>query len=170
MTPSGTGRIPVARVPSWIRAPRASSRSRSPNASRAGWTVAACGTKTPERNTGESQCARACSGVCASTLTPSTAPAPVPPSCAGAVETTSSPPLRYHASTPSASHQAPIASTVSRAATRHASSTLSPARSTGVTKPPLRPLGPCPQRPASSTTTRASGSAASTCQAVHMPV
>ena len=29
------------------------------------------------------------------------------------------------------------------------------------TKPPLRPLGPCPQRPASSSTTRASGSASS---------
>ena len=39
-----------------------------------------------------------------------------------------------------------------------------------VTKPPLRPLGPCPQRPASSTTTRAPGSAASTCQAAHIPV
>ena len=110
--------MPVARLPSWIRAPRASSRSRRPNASRAGWTVAALGTKTPERNTGESQRARAALASCASTVTPSTAPAPVPPSCAGAVETTSSPPLRYHASTPSASHQAPIASTVSRAAAR----------------------------------------------------
>ena len=38
------------------------------------------------------------------------------------------------------------------------------------TNPPLRPLGPWPQRPASSSTTRASGWASSTCQAVHSPV
>ncbi len=177
-TPSGTGRMPVARLPSQMRAPRASSRSRSPNASRAGWTVAASGTNTPARNTGESQRPRACSAVCASTDAPSTASTPVPPSCAGAVETTSSPPLRYHASTPSASHQAPIASTVARAAAAHASPAASPNsrrsagsdRSTPVTKPPLRPLGPWPQRPASSTTTLRSGSAASRCHAVHSPV
>ena len=88
-----------------------------------------------------------------------------PPSCAGAVETTSSPALRYQASTPSASHQAPIASTVARAAATQARAGPSPksARSDGrlrsrlETKPPLRPLGPCPQRAASSMTTRASG-------------
>ena len=96
---------------------------------------------------------------------PSTASAPTPPSCAGAVETTSSPPLRYQASTPSASHQAPTASTVSRAASTHASAAASPnsrrsagsERSMPVTKPPLRPLGPCPQRPLSSTTTLGAG-------------
>ena len=36
-------------------------------------------------------------------------------------------------------------------------------------KPPLRPLGPVPQRSASSTTTRASGSSSETNHAVHMP-
>ena len=39
-----------------------------------------------------------------------------------------------------------------------------------LTKPPLRPLGPSPQRSASSSTTRASGSSCLTCHAVHMPV
>ena len=38
------------------------------------------------------------------------------------------------------------------------------------TKPPLRPLGPAPQRSASTSTTRASGSSSDTNHAVHMPV
>ena len=46
-TPPGRASIPAARLPSWIRAPRASSRSRSPKASRAGCTVALRGTNTP---------------------------------------------------------------------------------------------------------------------------
>ena len=37
------------------------------------------------------------------------------------------------------------------------------------TKPPFRPLGPCPASPASSTTTSASGSSRFSCQAVHSP-
>ena len=37
-------------------------------------------------------------------------------------------------------------------------------------KPPLRPLGPMPQRSASSTTTRAFGSRSAISHAVHMPV
>jgi hypothetical protein len=176
-SPSGAGRTAVARLPSKIWAPRASSRSRSPNASRAGWTFALAGTYTPERNTGESQRARAAAASWASTVVPST-PSAAAPSCAGAVETHSSPPRRYHASTPSASHHAPIASTVSRAASVHAVAAASPYAATSVgrlmsmldTNPPLRPLGPCPQRPASSSTTRASGSASSRCHAVHMPV
>ena len=175
--PAGSLRTAVARVPSKIRAPRASSRSRSPKASRAGWTVAVWGTNTPPRNTGEAQIARAPAASSACTVLPSTASA-LTPSCAGAVEATSSPALRYQASTPSASHHAPIASTVACAASTHARAGASPrsARSVGrlrsrlETKPPLRPLGPCPQRAASRTTTRASGSAASRCHAVHMPV
>ena len=175
--PAGTDRAPVARLPSWIRAPRARSRSRRPKASRAGCTFAAAGTNTPPRNTGESHRARAAAASCPSTVVPSTASA-LTPSCAGAVDTHSSPPRRYQASTPSASHHAPIASTVARAASTHARAGASPksARSVGRlrsrldTNPPLRPLGPCAQRPASSTTTCASGAAWSTCHAVHRPV
>ena len=37
-------------------------------------------------------------------------------------------------------------------------------------KPPLRPLGPCPHRSASSRTMRASGACSRRCQAHHMPV
>ena len=163
-------------MPSKIRTPRASSRSRSPKASRAGCTVAVCGTNTPPRNTGDAQIACAPAASTARTAAPSTASA-LTPSCAGAVETTSSPALRYQASTPSASHQAPIASTVACAAATQARAGASPrsARSDGrlrsrlETKPPLRPLGPCPQRAASTMTTRASGAASSTCQAVHIP-
>ena len=117
--------MPVARLPSWIRAPRASSRSRSPKASRAGCTVALRGTNTPPRKTGEAQRARASAALWASTSAPSTASA-LTPSWAGAVDTHSSPPRRYQASTPSASHQAPTASTVSPAASTHARAAASP--------------------------------------------
>ena len=46
------------REPSKIRTPRPSRRSRSPKASRAGWTVAPARVATPPRKTGESQTAR----------------------------------------------------------------------------------------------------------------
>jgi hypothetical protein len=124
-TPPCRASMPTARLPSWIAAPRASSRSRSPNASRAGCTVALRGTNTPPRNTGESQRARAWSALWAITVVPSTASV-LTPSCVGAVETHSSPPRRYQASTPSASHQAPTASTVSAAASTHACAGASP--------------------------------------------
>ena len=89
--PAGSLRTAVARVPSKIRAPRASSRSRSPKASRAGWTVAVWGTNTPPRNTGEAQIARAPASSSACTVLPSTASA-LTPCCAGAVEARARPP------------------------------------------------------------------------------
>ncbi len=84
----------------------------------------------------------------------------------------------YQASTPSASHQAPIALALADDASHAASARSGPNRSRSdgsdvhsvSQKPPLRPLGPCPQMSASSTTTRQSGARSSSCQAVHMPV
>ena len=79
------------------------------------------------------------------------------------------------ASTPSASHHAPMAATLSDDARAAASARSRPKRSTRSgrfvhsvsQKPPLRPLGPCPQTSASSTVTLAPRS--SSCQAVHRP-
>ena len=84
---------------------------------------------------------------------------------------------RNQASTPSCSQNAPIARTLSDEARQTASARSSSSRSRSAgrfdqkvsTKPPLRPLGPCPQRSASSSTMRADGSRSSTCHAVHMP-
>ena len=96
-------------------------------------------------------------------------------SCASLVEVSTKPAWRNHASTPSASHHAPIARTLSDDASHAASARSSPNRSRSdgrfdhsvSQKPPLRPLGPCPQTSASSSTTRAPRS--SRFQAVHMP-
>ena len=82
---------------------------------------------------------------------------------------------RNQASTPSASHQAPIARTLSDDASHAASARSSPKRSRSdgrfdhsvSQKPPLRPLGPWPHTSASSSTTRAPRSARF--HAVHMP-
>ncbi len=88
------------------------------------------------------------------------------------------PAWRNQASTPSASHQAPIARTLSDDARHAASARSGPKRSARSGRlvqsvsqnPPLRPLGPYPQTSASSSTIRASGARSSRCQAVHMPV
>ena len=160
-----------------IRTPRPSRRSRSPKASRAGWTVAPARVATPPRNTGESQTARVSAAVRGTTSSPLTAPA-LAPSWPGAQETTRCGAARCHASTSWASHQAPIASTDSTEARHSSSAAASPCspRSSGRyshsedRKPPLRPLGPIPQRSASSTTTRAFGSVSAISHAVHIPV
>ena len=90
-----------------------SSRSRSPNASRAGCTVAPRGTNTPPRNTGESQRARAVGGVLREHgRAVDRVGARRRPARARSTRTARRR-ARYQASTPSASHQAPIASTVS---------------------------------------------------------
>ena len=99
-------------------------------------------------------------------------------SCASVVDAITKPDGRNQASTPSASHQAPIARTLSDDASHAASARSSPKRSRSDGRfdhsvsqnPPLRPLGPWPQTSASSTTTRASGARSSSCHAVHMPV
>jgi hypothetical protein len=99
------------RDPSKIRTPRAASRSRRPNASRAGWTVAPVRTSTAPRNSGESQRARVSEALSSTTSAPSIAPRPTP-SCAGAAHTSQCGAARYQASTPCSSHQAPIARTL----------------------------------------------------------
>jgi hypothetical protein len=99
-------------------------------------------------------------------------------SSAGFVEVITYPARPYQASTPSASHQAPIARTLSADASHAARARSSPKRSRSdgsdvqsvSQNPPFRPLGPCPQTSASTSAMRASGSRSSTCQAVHMPV
>ena len=164
-------------MPSKIRTPRPSSRSRRPNASRAGWTVAPERVATPARNTGESQIARVSACVSAFTSTPSTAAWPAP-SCAGAQETIRCGASRCHASTSWAAHHAPTMSTVSADASHSSRARRSPysSRSSGKLshseerKPPLRPLGPAPHCAASRITTRAFGSRSSISHAVHMPV
>ena len=87
-------------------------------------------------------------------------------------------PRWYQASTRCSSHQRPIPSTASCAARVSRSAAASPKRRRSAgrpnhiafTKPPLRPLGPAPQRSDSSRTTRASGSSSVTNQAAHIPV
>ena len=82
---------------------------------------------------------------------------------------------RNHASTPCSSHQAPIARTLSSEARAAASARSGPKRSTRSgrfvhsvsAKPPLRPLGPCPQTAASSSATLAPRRRS--CHAVHRP-
>ena len=163
--------------PSKIRTPRPSRRSRSPKASRAGCTVAPARVATPPRKTGESQTARVSACVRATTSSPVIAPA-LAPSWRGAQETTRWGASRCQASTSWALHHAPIASTDSTEASHSSRARASPycSRSSGryshseERKPPLRPLGPIPQRSASSTTTRAFGSASAISHAVHSPV
>ena len=83
------------------------------------------------------------------------------PSCDSVVATRSIGASRNQASTSFASHQAPTPRTASSDARQTASAAASPAfsRSVGASpqsvsqKPPFRPLGPCPQTPASSTST-----------------
>ena len=160
-----------------IRTPRPSSRSRSPNPSRAGWTIAPERVATPLRNTGESQTARVSSGVSATTCSPSTAPA-LAPSWAGAQETTRCGASRTHASTSCALHHATTMSTVSSDASHSSIARRSPYCSvisgrlshSEERKPPLRPLGPVPHCADSRITTRALGSRSSTSHAVHIPV
>jgi hypothetical protein len=97
------------------------------------------------------------------------------PSCASAVEASRKPERSNHASTPSASQNAPIALTLSDEASAAASARSGPKRSTSSgrllhsvsQKPPLRPLGPWPQTSASSTTTLAPRP--SSCHAVQSP-
>ena len=96
-------------------------------------------------------------------------------SCPSAVEAMTKPDGRNQASTACASHQAPIASTLSEDAWAAASarSAPKPAISSGrllhsvSQKPPLRPLGPCPHKSASSSATRAPRSRS--CHAVQSP-
>ena len=80
-------------------------------------------------------------------------------------------------SIPSSSAQAPMAATDSAARTQISRAAASPKCSQSrcercqkpFRKPALRPLGPAPHVDASSTTTRASGSASATAQAVQRP-
>ena len=165
-------------------APRSMSRSRRPRASRAGCTVAASAKSAPARKRGEEQRSATWSG-----LSPVTSSGPAvagteeaascrAPSWAAAAETCMYPDLRYQASISCSSQKRPTASTESAEARQSSSAAVSPNRSRRVaklshielTKPPFRPLGPCPNRSASSTTTLAEGSASSRCQAAHIPV
>ena len=100
------------------------------------------------------------------------------PSNRAEVEACRYPPRVNQASTPCSSHQRPIAVTDSSAASAMASDASSPKidRIVGMlnqrelTKPPLRPLGPKPQRSLSRRMTRASGSWTLIHHAAHIPV
>ena len=84
------------------------------------------------------------------------------PSCArGSSRRRASAPARYHASTPCDSHHSPIPRTPRSEARATSTARSSPTRSRRIgrssqsveTKPPFRPLGPCPASPDSRTTT-----------------
>ena len=169
-------------VRSCSRTPASTTFARSPSASRAGWTVADVRRIAPPRKPA-SQRARSSAAVARriSSGAPSASQASIassdPSSCASLVATTSVGAARYQASTPSRSHQSPIPCTPRSDALTTSSARSSPTRSRRMgtssqsveTKPPLRPLGPCPARPASSTSTSHPGSIAFSCQAVQSP-
>ena len=142
---------------------RAASRSRRPSASRAGCTVAAPGKKAPPRKRGERQRSATSSGAQLAWLasgSPSSRRRPLPPTSpvlgrgggdlevAGLRGTRRPPPARAEAPDPvdcasarrcaiSMARPVAIALAEPAACSNHIS----------LAKPPLRPLGPCPQRP-----------------------
>ena len=165
---------------SYSSTPRASAAARSARTSRAGWTVAHSRKKTPRRKAGErTRCATSsvASGT-ASSAAPSSAAAvtaeSIARSCAGAVDTINNPPVRSPTSSPSARTAGRIRSPA--CASARAPSSPSTARVSARLaqypwmKPPFRPLGPAPQRSASTRTTCADGSRSSTASAVQRPV
>ena len=148
--------------------PRAAG-ARSPSERRAGCTFAACGRSAPPRKSGEAQRRTHLGRVDAAPPPRARRPPRRPrrassqsPSCASDVATSASAPRRTRRRPPAL---APRADPAHRALGRAATSTAraSPTRSRRVgrssqsvdTKPPLRPLGPWPQRPASRRTTSA---------------
>ncbi len=145
-------------------APRSIKRRRRPIARRAGCRVAKSGMSTPRRKSGESQ--RALTPAASSSTTRSGAPraaaaatALVPTaSNAGAVDTHRYPDWSNQASTSWSRHHAPMSPTARLEASRRARAGPSPKRSrrgsalihSDSQKPPLRPLGPWPHTPPSS--------------------
>ena len=146
-------------VPSWMRTPRASRRSRRPKPSRAGCTVAPT---ADLEAAGEQRRVAARAHLRRRRARRRPRPRRRTNLCSwpGAAWTMRCGAAWYQASTPSASHQAPIARTDASAAATSSSPARTPNSSCSVgrlsviawTKPPLRPLGPKPQRSASSTT------------------
>ena len=146
--------------------------ARSPSASRAGCTVADVRSIVAAEKAGDAQrLADLGRGRAAAPPRGRRRPAHAaiassePPSCASLVATYSVGAARYHASTRSASHHAPMPRTPRSDARTTSTARSSPTRSRRIgrsshsvdTKPPFLPLGPCPASPASSTTTSERG-------------
>ena len=173
------------RACSWTATPRSMSRRRSPSARRPGCTIAPSGAKTPRRKTGEAQCSRTWPGLRSRSrsATPSSAAASIAArptsSCAGRrgdaqLAAAPVPGVDVLLLAPAADG---LRALLRRRREGERGTGAEPRRAAHRSpsqkpwqKPPLRPLGPCPQRSASRRTTFASGACSRTCHAHHIPV